>query len=444
MKSVACHTASCRRSVLYAAGPDNSKVVARDYLHCCEKDAAGRDAWAQLDATREMYGANKPRMRVRKDADGKPILDEEGNPVRYDSTIYYEHFILSPDPRDRPTLEQVRAVATEWAAGEFPSFEVVIGYHRDTGIPHAHVIVNGVSMDGQTRIHDITRESGWAKGAWRRMQEIARAHGLSGFTDAVGARSKEGRPVKDSGGFVDDRAEKAMTARGAYSWLADLRARADCAARISVDIEAFKAALASLGVKVVAASRGDWKYVMADAPTHQATGHRLGGQWTEFGVGRRLARERAAGSWKPQGEARENLLAALSSLVAGGAQEVRAVGRIVRVDDPAERLERLHEIAEALAWAQAVGVDSLAELDMAASIGGPRAEAMVLVLRELECLPGEPPGRRPAKPQRSGWRSDSLHGRRDCGTGLGDIDDAALWDEVDEVEELGNGQGRAM
>ena len=444
MKSVACHTASCRRSVLYAAGSDNPKVVARDYLHCCDKDASGRDAWAQLDATREMHGVNKSRMRVRKDADGKPILDENGNPVRYDSTVYYEHFILSPDPRDRPTLEQVRAVATEWAAGEFPSFEVVIGYHRDTGIPHAHVIVNGVSVDGQTRIHDITRESGWARGAWRRMQEIARAHGLSGFTDAVGAQPKEGRMAKDSGSFVDDRAEKAMATRGAYSWLADIRARADCAARISVDVEAFKAALASLGVKVVAASRGDWKYVMADALAHQATGHRLGGQWTEFGVGRRLARERAAGSWKPQGEARENLLAALSSLLAEGAQEIRVVGRIGRVDDPAERLERLREIAAALAWAQSVGVGSLAELDAAASAGGPRAEAMALVLRKLECLPGESSGRRPAKPRRSGWRGDSLHERHDCGAGSGGIDDAALWDEVDEAEELGNGQGRAM
>ena len=444
MKSVACHTASCRRSVLYAAGPDNPKVVARDYLHCCEKDAAGRDAWAQLDATREMYGANKPRMRVRKDADGKPILDEKGNPVRYDSTIYYEHFILSPDPRDRPTLEQVRAVATEWVAGEFPSFEVVIGYHRDTGIPHAHVIVNGVSVDGQTRIHDITRESGWARGAWRRMQEIARAHGLSGFTDAVGARPKEGRLAKDSGGFVDDRAEKAMATRGAYSWLVDLRVRADCAARISVDIEAFKAALAALGVDVVPASRGDWKYVMADAPTHQATGHRLGEQWTEFGVGRRLARERAAGSWKPQGEARESLLAALSSLVAEGAQEVRLVGRIGRADNPTERLERLREIAAALAWAQSVGVGSLAELDMAASIGGPRAEAMAFVLRELGCLPDGSAEHRQVKPRRSGWRGDSLRECHDRGTDSGGIEDAVLWDEVDEAEGLGNEQGRSM
>ena len=444
MKSVACHTASCRRSVLYAAGPDNPKAVARDYLHCCEKDASGRDAWAQLDATREMHGVNKPRMRVRKDADGKPILDENGNPVRYDSTVYYEHFILSPDPRDRPTLEQVRAVATEWAAGEFPSFEVVIGYHRDTGIPHAHVIVNGVSVDGQTRIHDVTRESGWARGAWRRMQEIARAHGLSGFTDAVDAQSKEGHPAKGSGGFIDDRAEKAMATRGAYSWLVDLRVRADCAARISTDIEAFKAALAALGVDVVPASRGDWKYVMAEAPTHQATGHRLGEQWTEFGVGRRLAREHAAGSWKPQGEARENLLTILSSLVAEGAQEVRVVGRIGRADDPAERLERLREIAAALAWAQSVGVSSLAELDTAASAGGPRAEAMASVLRELGCLPDGPTGHRQTKPRRSGWLGDSLRECHDYGADSGGVEDTALWDEVDEAEELGNGQGRSM
>ena len=446
MKPVACHTPSCRRSVDYAAGPDNPKVAARDYMNCCERDALGRDAWAQLDATRKAHGADRPRMRVRKDDEGNPVLDADGNPVRYDSTIYYEHFILSPDPRDRATLEQVRAVATEWVEGEFPGFEAVIGYHRDTGIPHAHAIVNGVSVDGATRIHDITRKSKWCRDAWGRLQDIARAHGLSGFNDTVAEREARGERARGAQAHADDRAERAMDARGAYSWVSDIRARADCAARVSADVEGFREALAALGVSLEPASRGgDWKYVMDDAPTHQATGRRLGEQWTEFGVGRRLARERAAGAAKPQGEAREALLSALSSLVAGGAQEVRVVGTVAHVEDPAARLARLRDVSKALAWAQANGVESQADAERAARPGDRRAADMAGLLRSLGYLPLETDCPRRGRGDKAGWRqvAPGAHARaavrEDARQEQDDQDES-----MDEGLEMAPGQGRTM
>ena len=91
-----------------------------------------------------------------------------------------------------------------------------------------------------------------------------------------------------------------------------------------------------------------------------------------------------------------------------------------------------------------MGVSSLADLDTAASAGGPRAEAMASVLRELGCLPDGPTGHRQAKPRRSGWWGDSLRERHDYGADSGGIEDATLWDEVDEAEELGNERGRSM
>ena len=69
---------------------------------------------------------------------------------------------------------------------------------------------------------------------------------------------------------------------------------------------------------------------------------------------------------------------------------------------------------------------------------------MASVLRELGCLPDGPTEHRQAKPRRSGWRGDSLRECHDYDADLGRIEDAALWDEVDEAEGLGNEQGRSM
>lgn len=344
IKGIPCHTSSSRRSVTYAAGENNPKVIARDYINCCERDAMGRNTWQQFDGLRDDRGLNRPRMRAKVDADGNPVLDDAGGAVMYDSTVYYEHYVISPDPKDSPTIRQVREVATEWARREFPGYQVVIGYHNDTGIPHAHVIVNSPSLLGDGRVTDMTRGRGWGRAAWRDLQEIARAHGLSGFRDglsghaqapggdtaesgALGEPERAGRSVREGAANIRSKAVESLYSTGRYSWVEDIRCRLEVAALMSRDVGQFREECSRLGLEVLPASGGrDWKFAMAAQPSRQVTGRRLGSAWTEFGVGRRLARDRAARVPKPTGESLARLEAAIGALVESGARDIRLLG----------------------------------------------------------------------------------------------------------------------
>lgn len=368
IKGIPCHTPSSRRSVMYAAGEDNPKVVARDYINCSPLDSTGRNVWQQFDGLREERGLNRPRMRARLDPEGSPVLDGAGRPAMYDSTVYYEHYIISPDPRDEPTLEQVRAVATEWVQKAFGDFQAVIGYHDDTGIVHAHVLVNSPNVMDGSRITDATRGRGWGRKAWRSLQDIARSHGLSGFLDEVSARTQAlGRdaeggdalggphrahaasaPREPSAAEARSKAVESLYSSGRYSWVEDIRCRLEVAALISRDVGQFRGECGRLGVEVARTADGrDWKYAMARQPSRQVTGRRLGGAWTEFGVGRRLARDRARGVPKPQGASLEALEAALEALVGSGGRQVRLL-----------RAEERREVQEA-EWVLVRGARSL-------------------------------------------------------------------------------------
>lgn len=349
MKCIACHTSSSRTSVLYVAGKDNGKVVARDYFNCAERDDFGREVWEQFDLKRAKYGMDKPRWRIRTDYEGNPVLDGDGNPVKYDSTVYYVHFVLSPDPKDNPTLEQVRQVAREWVGEHFPDFQVVVGYHDDTGILHAHVLVNVPNLSDGSRVKDVTRRAGWARGAWSDLQRIARSHGLSGFCNendgrqrgqggdagaglrADGACAVDGRAVQPARADERSKAVASLYTSGRYSWVEDVRSRLEVAALISGSVEQYREECARLGIEVSRTADGrDWKYAMASKPSRQISGRKLGSAWTEFGVGRRLAHERAVGTPKPTGESLAALEAALETLVEAGARRLGIVCGIER------------------------------------------------------------------------------------------------------------------
>ena len=114
MVAIPCHTPSCFMSVDYACGEDNPKVLARDGINLADELGGALPWWRQMDQLRARAGF-RPRMRPVVGDDGEPVLGPGGEPETYDSTVYYDHFVLSPDPADDPTLEQVRAVARAWA-----------------------------------------------------------------------------------------------------------------------------------------------------------------------------------------------------------------------------------------------------------------------------------------------------------------------------------------
>lgn len=413
MKPIKCHTPSCKRSVWYASGPDNPKVLGRDLVNLVERDAEGLEPWRQLDRTRELSGRFKPRMTAVKDKEGNPVLDGEGNPVMRDATVYYIHFVISPDPRDNVALDVLRQVAVEWVGREFPGFQAVVGYHADTGIPHAHAIVNGCDMAGERRAIDVVRPKGWCRSAWEDLQGIARAHGLRGFITSgedefeasVEAQAAAGRaaaqaPPEGEWRAPDGRckAVRGLAARGEYSWVEDVRSRCECAARLVGDAQGYRRALAAMGVEVAEAARGGWKYTLEGEPRHQVTAARLGARWTEAGVARRLALDASRGVPKPRGARLAGVEATLRRLVAMGATGARAAVVAGAPADAAGRQELVDRVADALAWAARMDVASMADMRAAASeMPGEEADAAAETARVFGLFPRERPADMPPR-----------------------------------------------
>ena len=62
----------------------------------------------------------------------------------------FKHYIVSPDPKDNISIEQLRELAVDWASENFGDYQVAIVYHDDNeaGIPH-----RGIGCRTLTRRH---------------------------------------------------------------------------------------------------------------------------------------------------------------------------------------------------------------------------------------------------------------------------------------------------
>ena len=206
----------------------------------------------------------------------------------------FKHYVVSPDPGDRVSLETLREVATRWARDCFPDFEVAIVYHDDNRgrIPHAHVVVNNTSLETGRRLQDP--DPGALNG---RLQEIARDAGLSHFRGRVDGGPREDCRVRRR---AAGRPEREIAARGGRSWVADIRARVAIARDTSKSEREFLSALRSLGVEARPASSrtgGGWVYQLSGMTSRQVSGARLGTAYTREGVRARMA---SAGSPLPR------------------------------------------------------------------------------------------------------------------------------------------------
>ena len=102
-------------------------------------------------------------------------FDEERKLYNKDTGRRAYHFVLSPAPEEKATLEEVRQSAIEWVETNCPTNKWVINYHNDNGILHAHIAVNAVKMDGK-KIHFDENE--WAELA-NSAHKIAKENGLN-------------------------------------------------------------------------------------------------------------------------------------------------------------------------------------------------------------------------------------------------------------------------
>ena len=213
IKAISGHTGlSAARRYLERDG----RALARDLLHFSQIDESSRQAglvvarfgWdAVMDETRRANGNDAPYHR------------------RPAST--YKHYVLSSDPRDGVSLADLRGLAVRWAEESFPYFQVAIVYHddKDGHVLHVHVIMNNTNLPTGNRLRDP--DPGLPNG---RPQAIARNMGLSRFEGRIDARHPDTRKRGSRENYQrvhDGGAEAALSSRGAYYWVADIRSSVD-------------------------------------------------------------------------------------------------------------------------------------------------------------------------------------------------------------------------
>ena len=332
LKAKAGSSKSVRGCIAYLTR--DGRALAADFINCLEIDGSGREVWRQMDDTRRLFGTDRPDIHSPKG--------------RMRS---FEHFIISPDPRDGVDLPTLRRLATAWAGRHFGDYEVAIYYHDDNrkGIPHAHIVVNNVNLEDGKRIAPKL-----AAGSYRRMdrdlQEMAQSMGLSAF-ESTSARAvgRAGRPVPAT---VQDvartRGEQAIVAAGGYSWKEDIRQRMRCAVKLSRSAGEFLESCRALGMEVHEDRRGEWVYALAGHPTWQVSGKRIGFDYSRFGIERWLAHDRALGRRKIGAEAAGRVREAIASAVeaSGAAPSVLGVidGRRYTAKDVADMLDLCEDL----------------------------------------------------------------------------------------------------
>lgn len=305
------------------------RALARDFFNL-DAPIAGLD-----DSGLPMYG----------DFDWASVMDSTRETLGNDSgwngkaARTYKHFVLSPSPEDHVSLTGLRTMATRWAKDNFDDFEIAIVYHDDNEnhIPHAHVVVNNTNLETGRRLQDP--DPGALNGS---LQAIARDMGLTHFTGRIEGASRDETHARRK---AIGRPEAELSSRGEYSWVADIRARIDVARGISSSPAAFAATLRTMGINVrEAASRpGDWVYSLADTPSRQVTGSRLGATYTR----RSITVELSGATSAPLADSHENIRS--------------LAGKAIEVSD----LRELTHLAEAVRTVSQGGFRSLSGLDAA-------------------------------------------------------------------------------
>ena len=344
-----------------------NRALAEDHINLDPPAPGAALDWAAaMDATRRLYG-NDSAWRGRR-------------------ARTYKHYVVSPDPKDRVSLEGLRALAAEWARESFPNHEVAIVYHDDNegGIPHAHVVVNNTNIETGRRLQDPD-----PKALASSLQGIAERQGLSalrppeqtGVAARAQRRSPKRRPETYRSEYVR-RAEQELAERGEYSWTADIRARVRIARTVARSEAEFRNLLFSMGVTVSdnspKAQRRDWIYALADHPSRRISGERMG---LFYGRERLEALLRSGGVRRLE-DAGERAIASIAK-------------RAVEVGD----LTELRRLSGAVALIEASRARCLGDLDALIRDEDDAAQEAIAYVREMGLLPQERPAPRVRRPE---------------------------------------------
>ena len=319
LKFVAGHSKSVAGLIRYLT--KDGRAIAEDYVNCMGYDPATRSSVVkQMDDMRKLAGTNG----------GSVVVDRDGR--RRVSANTYTHFILSPDPRDLVSLDDLRELAVDWCERWLGEYQCAIYYHDDneSHIPHAHIVANNANV-----IRGGTLSSHMDKKAFRRMnddlQAMARQRGLSGFS----ASRAGGRPTAPMApGPVGTtrqreyrtRQEKALEDGGKFSWKRDVRDRLAFALLTSRTEDDFVAQCGVVGIAVTENARGEWVYAHPGRETWRVGGRRLGMGWTRWGVQQELARVRASAAPRPDAATVGALNVSVRALSRSGAMPPYVIG----------------------------------------------------------------------------------------------------------------------
>lgn len=236
---------------------------------------AGFDWADSMDATRRACGNDTPYR---------------GKPART-----FKHFVMSPDPQDGLTADQVAELASAWALRHFADFEAAIVLHDDNErrIPHAHIVVNNTNLATERRLQtpdplELNRS----------LQDLAEERGYRFMRNDTVREEDEGQTRKATPATLQSvymrRAEREIQKEGGYSWVADIRNRVTVAKALARNEDEFMAVLEALEVDVSQNSekswRRDWIYSLSDHPTWRIGGEKLGLSFGQEALRRRFDR----------------------------------------------------------------------------------------------------------------------------------------------------------
>lgn len=344
VKPISGHT-SCRFVQEYLE--KGARALARDFINLEERDAEGRSWSRQMDDVRAIAGND---------------VSLNGGKVRT-----YNHYVLSPDPKDCPTLEELRGYATEWAERAFPGFQVAVVYHDDSkerlasgkeGVLHAHLVVNNTNLDTGRRLapyltaskvreisklaQDMARERGWHAFEPQETSEEREAEfrGFSLDGRTKGDAKQLRHPWHTRQGARYSKTEREILASGGWSWKEDLRCRIRIAKELSCTEGEFSRALTMMGVKIERSAKGDYLYTHPERETWKATGMKLGRAFSRDGVRSALADEDTRRAIPGISGRRADILTALDSYRITG---MRSIGWL-----HADGKTTLRDVADAL------------------------------------------------------------------------------------------------
>ena len=362
-----------------------------------------RAGLAMQDYLTHGHNASRNRARAFRCSDSLPmgcldswarIMEVTRRSWGKDGGRRHYHWVVSPDPEDKVSAEECADVAAEWVGRLYPGHEWIVVVHDDNRrhITHAHVVANSVSFETGRKIQrsdrDVARE-------WDVLQEVCSEHGLKDLPEVAAYRQQRARR---EAALRTSAAERGMRARGARSWVADIREAVDAAVRESHSFDEFLGALAREGVVVTRESprRGSglvYRHPGGSEHELRVRAWRLGDAYTEEGIRARLGSD-FDGVWGGPARVDPEPGVALQRAAYERASAFRAPGRprtltleeaVLRARSRSATLRAISDSLIAVAELRSGGISTRGELDLARRNSASEVARLEEAARDVGC-----------------------------------------------------------